>query len=422
MTDAASLAPLPLPHRFARWVTLVSFGLMTVGFALYHLLLRLGLIEAFLGGYLGIVGVVLFFPLMVVYIMQVAAEPWRFNRGDVLYFSFMLVLTLVASFNLARGRVIDIAQGHLAAVAEITVIYVIFNIADLRWRPFQIAMWVAFAVLAMIMVSLSLGGMGAEEYQEVQLLPTADVANYAFYAVTFLYLLVCCTALARNMPLRLVVYAIGIVALFYNGARSELIVAIPMFVIAESLLSRKNMALVLVACFVFLFLMGPLIDYLEQAFPNNRAVELLSDFSTDQSVREREFVYLQGLDVIRHHPVFGSYGYYVEGYYVHNLLSAWAELGIFGFALFLAGVLYPVAGATQNFIKNRIDPELLAFALFAGSSFALFVFAKNFSHPTFGVTLAFYSRQLTRKHLTERFTANSLMSRPQSQASVSVTT
>ena len=64
MTDAASLAPLPLPHRFARWVTLVSFGLMTVGFALYHLLLRLGLIEAFLGGYLGIVGVVLFFPLM----------------------------------------------------------------------------------------------------------------------------------------------------------------------------------------------------------------------------------------------------------------------------------------------------------------------------------------------------------------------
>lgn len=401
MKDAAPLPPLPEPHPLVQWAVLGAFGIMTIAFATYHMLLRLGLIDSFLGGFLGIAGAALFVPMLLIYAGQAAVQPWRVNRGDVLFFAFMLVIGIVALLHFMRGDVVDIARGHLSGITQVTVLFVIFHLLDLRWRPFQFAMWSAFGIFAAIMLSLGLGGVTAEEYREVQLLPTEDVANYAHYAVSFLFIMIGCIALAPTLLVRLGIYAISTVTLFYNGARSELLVALALFLATESLLSRKNMVLMLGAAAALLLFGGELVSLLMESYPNNRVVQLLSDFSADQSVREREFVFEHALDVIEKNPIFGDYGYFVEGFYAHNFVSAWAELGLFGFALFIAGVLYPVVGVVDNFLRDRIDKELLAFALIAVASFILFIFAKNYAHPTFAVALALYSRQLARKRLAE---------------------
>lgn len=398
MAQTEQLPLLPPVHPIARRVALASLFLLTLGFAGYQLVVRLGFLPPVLGGYLGIMGVALVGPCLIAYLLQIAKDPWRFNRGDLLFIAFMMMFGTVALFHLLSGSRVVNAQSHLVAFTQMVDFFVIYYLLDLRAPATKILHWVMLLILSAIMLTLQLGVVDPNAgYDEIRLVPDENIAGYMHYSLVYFFVLIGCIAIAPTQIVRLGVYALATATLFYNGARSELIVAIPIFLMSEALLSRRNMFLFGALSLLFLFVAAPFANLLIEMFPQNRAISLVVDLAADQSVQEREFISENALEVIRKNPIFGDYAYYPEGLYAHNMLSVWADFGLFGMVLFLMALIFPLGSVLDNGIKNRIDPELLAFACFTVASLLLFTFAKAYTHPIFGVVLALYSRQLTRK-------------------------
>jgi hypothetical protein len=203
--------------------------------------------------------------------------------------------------------------------------------------------------------------------------------------------------MAKNVFFRLALYGAAIITLFYNGARSELIVLIPAALTIEGYLSRGKVIAMILASFVLLFFADEIINALINAFPDNRVVWLLRDFSFDQSYMEREWVQQYALEIIGSSPIFGSFGYYQEGLYAHNILSVWADLGIFGLLLFATGLIAALIYVVRNFHAGERDVETLTLACFTVSAIVFFAFAKAYSHPIFGIALALLARHLVRR-------------------------
>ena len=74
-------------------------------------------------------------------------------------------------------------------------------------------------------------------------------------------------------------------------------------------------------------------------YPQSRFKQLFVAIQEDASFIERSVFNRYGLSLIADNPLVGAYGMYVHlnggGSYPHNLLSAWVNLGILGFAFYL---------------------------------------------------------------------------------------
>jgi hypothetical protein len=85
---------------------------------------------------------------------------------------------------------------------------------------------------------------------------------------------------------------------------------------------------------VLLLLLKAYIDA-SRAAADNRILELL-DLSQSTSANKRHHLTVYAMQTIAAHPILGDYASYKPGYYSHNVLSAWVDLGLFGFVYLLA--------------------------------------------------------------------------------------
>ena len=82
------------------------------------------------------------------------------------------------------------------------------------------------------------------------------------------------------------------------------------------------------------------IDQLITSIPDNRILELL-DLSHSTSANKRHHLTMHAVQTIKAHPFLGDYASYAPGYYSHNILSAWVDLGLFGFIYLNAILVIP---------------------------------------------------------------------------------
>jgi hypothetical protein len=93
------------------------------------------------------------------------------------------------------------------------------------------------------------------------------------------------------------------------------------------------------------------------------------------------------------HPILGDYASYAPGYYSHNVLSAWVDLGLFGFLYVLAITIVPaVPMFLKEFFAGRRRPEfILGFSL-ACCTVLLLISSHYFTDMLIGATLGVYSQ------------------------------
>jgi O-antigen ligase len=141
---------------------------------------------------------------------------------------------------------------------------------------------------------------------------------------------------------------------------------------------------------------------LANRFPESRVWELF-DLSQSSSASARHELTEHALRTIAENPVLGAYASYPPGGYSHNILSAWVDLGIFGFIYMLFMLVRTAAGLCRRgwLVRPRSGQFLLAWSLIC-ISLLLLVTAKTFDDMFFGAAMGAYANYRSSERSTRR--------------------
>jgi hypothetical protein len=367
-----------------------GFFLLFPGFFYYHTLLGTGTTGAFLGGYFSPIAIVYMLPLLFVYYRRMKRDARRRSAIDVHYALFNLYFLAVVVVNAAAGANRILVVNHVAGILFMVNTFIMFTFIDFEHRQFRLMGLASLAGMSAIVFSFSvsgvfyLGGLGIARDAE-------SLATYQGFARSYLMTFLPVAAYTRSLPLRLVLYAVGAATLFVNTARSEfaaLLFAIP---ILEFYFSRHKMIFLGVIVVLGMSLYVHLDDIIA-ALPDNRILELV-DLSHSTSANARHHLTVHARQTIAAHPLLGDFGSYAPGYYSHNVLSAWVDLGLFGFVYVLAITIVPaVPMFFKEYLAGRRRPEfILGFSL-ACVTVLLLITSHFFTDMLIGASLGAYSQ------------------------------
>lgn len=374
-----------------------AFFLLFPGFFYYHTLLGTGAAGAFLGGYFSPISLLCMLPLMLAWLLRMRRDPCRLSSIDLHYGLFNVYFLAVIAVNAFAGANRTIVAHHVLGILFMMNTFVLFSLIDFGHRRFRVMGLASLAAMSTIVFVFSTNGVFY--LGPLGMAKDADaLATYQGFSRSYLITFLPVLAYTRSLPLRLVLYASGAATLFVNTARSEfaaLLFAIP---IVELYWSRHKLLFVGLAVLAGMLLAAHL-DELVAALPDNRILELL-DLSHSTSANKRHHLTLYARQTIAAHPLMGAYASYAPGYYSHNVLSAWVDLGLFGFVYLLALTALPaVPMFFKEFLAGRRRPEfILGFAL-ACVTLLLLVSSHYFTDMLVGATLGAYSQyRFERKH------------------------
>lgn len=394
MTRAAtrrSWAERAIPH--------LAFVLLFPGFFYYHTLLGTGNMGAFLGGYFAPVSLLFVLPLCVIYGCQL--KLGGMSRVDLHFGLFLSYFLGVVALQAAAGANRLIVANHLLGILFLINIFILFKTIDFAARAFRrIALLSLFAMSALVFIYsvdgvFYLGAMGNARDAD-------SLATYQGFSRSYLVTFMPVVAYTRALPLRLLLYGLAAASLFLNTARSEFAALLFIIPIIEFYHSKQKLFFIL-AFGLTVFIIQANLDQILAALPNNRILELL-DLSHSTSANKRHYLGVLAMQSIAAHPLLGDFASYTPGLYAHNILSAWVDLGLFGFIYLLAIIIVP---AIPMFIREYLSARycgdfVLAFSLACITLLLLFT-AHFFTDMLIGATLGSYSKcRYRRKYAKDR--------------------
>lgn len=370
----------------------LAFFLLFPGFFAYQTLLGLGLIRAYLGGYFAVVALAVLPALLLSYLRRLHAQAFRLHRVDAAFLGFLAYFGAIIACN-AGSADGAIMAAHILAMAYMLILFIIFKSLDFDSRRFQLTQLAALVAMSAVVFSYSVDGafylavLGAARDPD-------SVATYQGFSRSYLVPLVVALACARRAPARWALYALGLPTLYINTARSEFGALLFLVPLLELHAARHRLAMVAALALLALLLKLNL-DAIVAAVPDNRTLELL-DLSHSSSVSARHHLTEQALRTIALHPILGAYASYPPGNYAHNILSAWVDLGLFGFGALLLLMGYPlVQMAVHGYLvggrASRDRRFVLAWSLL-GVTMLLLCMSHNFSDMLVGAALGAYAR------------------------------
>ncbi|SEO05835.1 hypothetical protein SAMN05428959_104428 [Duganella sp. CF517] len=376
----------------------LAFFLLFPGFFAYQTLLGLGMIRAFLGGYFAIVALLMFPLLSLCYLRRLRAHAYRLHAVDAALLGFLAYFAAVMACN-AGSADAGILASHVLAIVYILSLFIIFKTLDFESRRFRLTQLASLAAMSAVVFSYSVDGafylavLGAARDPD-------SVATYQGFSRSYLMPLVVMLACTRQRGLRRALYALGLPTLYINTARSEFGALLFLIPLIEFHAARHRMAMLAGLLLVFLLLKFNL-DSILAAVPSNRTLELL-DPSSSSSVSARHHLTEQALRSIELHPVLGDYASYAAGNYAHNILSAWVDLGLFGFLGLLALLIYPLGQmAVHGYVlggrASRDRRFVLAWSML-GVTLLLLSMSHYFSDMLIGAALGAYARYRSGGH------------------------
>lgn len=378
----------------------LAFLLLFPGFFFYQTLIGMGVVGAVLGGYFSVVSLGLFPPLAYAYYLGIKASDYRVASTDLHFGFFLFYFFVIVAINAAFGANSTIVKTHLLSILYFINIYLIFKHSDFSERK-----TIATTLTSLLLMSATIFFFSQEgSFQPGQFGdPTSpeSVATYQELARSYVLTFVTVICFTRVLAVRLALYAIAGAALFLNGARSELVAALFLYPMIELYRAKHWLPflyLMLLVC--GLASIDP--KLLANHFPESRVWELF-DLSQSSSATARHELTEHALRTIAENPVLGAYASYPPGGYSHNILSAWVDLGIFGFAYMLFMLVRTAVGLCRRgwLVRPRSGQFLLAWSLIC-VSLLLLVTAKTFDDMFFGAAMGAYANYRSSERSTRR--------------------
>ncbi|MGV7207288.1 hypothetical protein ACLB1G_05480 [Oxalobacteraceae bacterium A2-2] len=370
----------------------LGFWLLFPGFFAYHTLLGLGLMRAVLGGYFAVVAMALLPPLLLRY-RRLAPRP---GHTDLALLGFLAYFLVLIALHAASGANPTIVNHHLLGIVFLVDLYIIFRTADFGRPRFRLLLLLSLFGMSATVFSFAvdgafyLGALGAARDPE-------SVATYQGFSRSYLTTLVAVLAWAPSARQRWLLYALGLPTLFVNTARSEFAALLFLLPLVELHCVRHKISL-LAGMAALAGAAHAALPSVLRLLPNNRTLELL-DLSHSTSAQLRHQLSLQAWRTIEAHPLLGDYASYHSGYYAHNGLSAWVDLGLAGMLYLAALLAVPTARlATSGYLRRSAAPGfLLPWSLLA-ITILLLCTSHYFTDMLIGAALGAYGRYQTGGH------------------------
>ena len=343
----AGHAPQGLPQ--------VAFLILFPGFFFYHTALGLGYMGAVMGGYFTPAALVLLLPLLFAYAGQLRRSGGA-RPGELAFFGFILYMGAIWVVQVAAGANQSITRNHLLFLLDAVVVFIIFRLLDVRAVSLQRKALVSLLLMSAIVFTYAQDGMFYLSSLGLARDPES-VATYQGFSRSYLFVYLVVIVRLQSISTRLPLYLLAGATLYINGARSEFVAMLGSVPLIELYRARHRARLLGLLCAIALAVKLALV-YGTQYLPENRTLELL-DLSQSTSATLRHQLNLQALETIAKYPLQGSYASYEPGSYAHNILSAWVDLGLFGFLALVALLLWPLQRLlVQCFLRRNMGQDV----------------------------------------------------------------
>ncbi|MEJ6002162.1 O-antigen ligase family protein [Paucibacter soli] len=381
-------APINTRDRLVR----ICFYWLLPGFFIYHTLVGKEFLPGLLGGYSTAMSAILLLPMSFAYAQHLLESREHRLPLDTVYAGFVFYYASVLAVQFAIGARGNAVADQFGIIFQFLTLFMLARLAPLGDPNFQ--RWLlAFLVLMTAIIAFNADeGTFAVAALDLQGF-NENLANYQAFAFVYSVVMLYVVAPMQQRWQRVLVYLFGIPTLFLNGARTEFIGILLLFSTIE-FLDSKHKAITLLVTSSMLAIGIASLPLLADLYPESRTVLLFLDYSDDVSANERAQMLRDGWRSIAGSPWIGSFQSHARGEHIHNALSAWVDLGLLGFIVFVVLIAVP---AVDLFLLQRLsfrNPTYrLAFSLvFLTALFA--ITAKHYTHQLFPLALGIYARHL----------------------------
>jgi hypothetical protein len=386
------------------WLRSLPFLLLFPAYFIYHWAAINDLIPLFFGGFINEVSAFVCVYFLIVFLCQ-RIHIRSLISLDMLFLIFMIWFAFVILLNFSLMTAPGVSKNHTAAFLQISAVYLAVRYVGFDESQ-RVLMWMAFLLgLSVIWVAINspieLLVAGSDE---------SSIANYQSLSRSFLLIAIFGISFIWMRVMKWAWYLFAVTVLFLLGARTELI-GFFIFIAVFELFSSTNpvryffiIAVIVMICVVTLY---SSLSFLIELFPDNRALYLLQIGVNDESVTSRSVAQLAAWSAILDSPLFGDYGHYEKsfsaGFYAHNWLGVWVDLGLFGLVIFfsLHGYATWIAFRIYKFslkINDLIFKKKVALAMGVLAMVIAFnLFAKNFADSGLAVAIALLASLMTSR-------------------------
>ncbi|MGR2736919.1 hypothetical protein ACUY1T_00545 [Billgrantia sp. Q4P2] len=334
----------------------IGFFVLFPGFILYHTLVAMGLIPAFLGGLFGVVSVVMF----VIYCALLPSQLYALlasTRGYALvtlvFFAYVL-LWAAANYGLVGGGVMRAA---LIQTIETLVLWMVLFVMGYRvplTSPRLVrAFWIAFVLIAgyLLFHVATTGEWMFFARRMIEAEAGENVSTYQGYARSALVLLLFLIAVSQRAVVRAGLIVLGAFVMFMLGARSELYAFLGLSLVLLTLWAGLSVKYLLTLLAVIAVLIALVVSQFE-SLAGSRQLQVF-DLSGTSSWLARQNLGQRAVEQILANPLLGRFGGHIgstglTGSYAHSMLSAWVNYGLLGFALYVGLTAIAFLGSTYR--------------------------------------------------------------------------
>ncbi|UHG99208.1 O-antigen ligase family protein [Pseudomonas sp. 7-41] len=375
------------PTRIEKFAVL-AFVLLFPGAFFYHVGTGIGYIPHVLGGYISFVGAVLLSVFLVNSVITTTKEM-TIKKHDLLFYAFIFLFGLVSAISYINEYHTENAQSNFLLFINMLVCFHIFKNINITDETFKKTITASTLLMSATILYLSSGGRFS-----IELLSETpeSVASYQTFAIAYICPLALTIGKAKSRLCRNAIFALGMICLYLNSARSEFVGFVILFLVFEASASKYRIITPVAAIALAAIALVALVS-IDPEIADNRITQLM-DLSKDESSNVRDEISREGFEKILASPIIGDYGNYEPGYYIHNILSAWQELGIFGFLYFLFLLYSPTKRFAVSALVygDRSHGTALCLGMLA-ATIVLLIFGKYFAYPLVAVALGMASSE-----------------------------
>lgn len=376
--------------EFIREFSVIALIILFPMSFIYHSLIALTSMPAFLGGYFSLICIL----LLPIYLFNIFFMKYELKKNEVIIFLLIILwflfLTYQFVFSITPNN-LELYVWGLTGLLNNTVCFLIASNIDLYSIKLRKYLLFFFFIISTIVFSNISNG---QFYLSLKS-GNDDVATYQSFGLYLLVISLILFLVIRSSLLKVIIVALSFLILYFNGSRSEFIFYI-ISILALNLINLKlsKLKIIVILCIsTLLFLI-----YYNLGFSINieeNRIFQLSNISDSSSYLQRDIFNKNAIDSIKENLILGEYGQYVKNYgiggYAHNILSAWVDFGILGFILFFGIPIYTLSISFIKIYSSKLPSlPVLALFLFSISLLIAYLFAKNYSYIFLGLVLGFY--------------------------------
>ena len=367
----------------------------------YESLVGLNIIPPIFGGYFTLISIISFFPLFFTYKHLLDNKNTKINLIDIIFFLIILLTIIVSLVNYSmsqpKSSYYDLFSWSMGGVLFNLICYFLAKTIPIHSKKLKSVAIISLTLMILI-VLYNIGDLGIF-YLKNKSMNSEFIASYQGFARSMVVIGLLIISVIKSKKITIPIFILTSMALFFNGARTEFILFFFSYILLlfyTSINFKKKFALIILTLTLITILINANFNTLIKNLPNNRMMELL-DIKSSSSGQERKKATSAAIDTIIDKPILGDYGSYTKnneiGNYSHNLLSAWVNLGITGFALYVFAILIIIFGIFSRFSKNASKKpiERITF-IFSVFTIMALILSKDYSYMLFGFMVGFFSR------------------------------